>query len=147
MYTDAGFVYGTHKTINAFLRNNMNVYQYMLTYQGEHSFTEYFSIPPVGVCHADDLIYLWEPVFGWDQGEHVLQGEDDMVRSFMTRIWSLFSMFGDPTPPDVGEIGVTWLPRTEDNMLMLNISGQNPEMVNNDEMKKRMEFWSTLMFR
>ena len=62
MFTDAGFLYGTRKTIDYFLAQNMTVYEYILTYQGEFSLSEVFGVSPEGVCHGDDLLYLWDPV-------------------------------------------------------------------------------------
>ena len=66
MFTDSGFLYGTFKTINYLIQHGVTVYQYILTYEGEHSFSEVYSVPPTGVCHADDLLYLWNPwLLGW----------------------------------------------------------------------------------
>jgi len=141
MYGDAIFVNGIHKTVEAFLRNNMNVYQFQLTYQGEHSYTELLGIPPLGVCHSDDLIYLFDPVFGWDQDKYALKGEDALVRDFMTRTWSSFLKSGNPS----SEMDDIWLPTTDDSFMMLNISGSSPEMSKDDDLKRRMEFWTNLM--
>ena len=61
MFTDASFQYCTHKTINYLVKNGVTVYQYHLTYQGTYSLSELFGAPVgTGVCHGDDLIYLWE---------------------------------------------------------------------------------------
>ena len=62
--TDADFLYGSYKTINYFLEQNMNVYQYLLTYRGMYSITNTIGVEPVGVSHADDLIYMWNPCIG-----------------------------------------------------------------------------------
>ena len=61
MFTDAGFQYGTHQTINRLVEQNVTLYQYLLTYQGEYSASVFFGGTPPGngVCHGDDLIYLW----------------------------------------------------------------------------------------
>jgi hypothetical protein len=61
MFTDAGFQYGTHKTINLLVEQNVTLYQYLLTYQGEYSASVLFGGTPPGngVCHGDDIIYLW----------------------------------------------------------------------------------------
>ena len=61
MFTDAGFQYGTHQTINLLVEQNVTLYQYLLTYQGEYSASVFFGGTPPGngVCHGDDLIYLW----------------------------------------------------------------------------------------
>ena len=62
--TDSDFLYGSYKTINYFLEQNMNVYQYLLTYRGMYSISNTIGVEPVGVSHADDLIYMWNPCIG-----------------------------------------------------------------------------------
>ena len=53
------------------IKHDVPVYQYILTYEGEFSFSEVYNVPPNGVCHADDLLYLWNP---WLLGP--LSGDD-----------------------------------------------------------------------
>ena len=49
-----------HQTIKYLVENNVTVYQYLLTYQGEYSASPMFGVPAHnGVCHGDDHIYLW----------------------------------------------------------------------------------------
>ena len=71
MFTDSGFLYGTYKTINYLIEKGVPVYQYILSYEGEFSFSEIYGVPPNGVCHADDQLYLWNP---WLLGP--LSGDD-----------------------------------------------------------------------
>ena len=71
MFTDSGFLYGTYKTINYLMKKGVTVYQYILSYEGEFSFSEIYGVPPTGVCHADDQLYLWNP---WLLGP--LSGDD-----------------------------------------------------------------------
>ena len=63
MYTDSGFLYGTYRTIKYLVEHGSTVFQYVLTYEGEYSFSALYGIPANGVCHADDLLYLWNPSF------------------------------------------------------------------------------------
>ena len=62
MMTDSIFLYGTHRTIFHLVTQGIDVFQYILTYQGQYSFTNVFGLPTIGVCHADDLIYLFNPL-------------------------------------------------------------------------------------
>ena len=71
LFTDSGFLYGTYKTINYLMAKGVTVYQYILSYEGEFSFSEIYGVPPTGVCHADDQLYLWNP---WLLGP--LSGDD-----------------------------------------------------------------------
>ena len=49
------------------MKHGVTVYQYVLTYKGEHSFANFFYgiMEPKFVCHADDLLYQWK--FSMDQ--------------------------------------------------------------------------------
>ena len=62
LMTDSYFLYGTYRTINYLVTHGITVFQYILTYQGRYSFTNAFDLPTVGVCHADDLLYLFDPL-------------------------------------------------------------------------------------
>ena len=64
MFTDAGWLYGTHEMVNYLANHSVTVFQYILTYRGRHTLsTRWFGLPePIGVCHGDDLIYLWKLV-------------------------------------------------------------------------------------
>ena len=66
MFTDAGYLFGIHNAIRYLLKHGATVYQYLLTYQGEYSSVNGFGIPTSGVAHADDLFYIFGPVFGYD---------------------------------------------------------------------------------
>ena len=59
--TDAAFLHSNYKLIGYLLEHKITVYQYIVTYEGKHSFaTVWFGLPePIGVNHGDDLLYLW----------------------------------------------------------------------------------------
>ena len=86
MFTDCDFLFGTYKTIRYMLQQNMNVYQYILSYEGSLS-------SGYGVTHAEDLVYLFDPPFGTDEQ---LSEEDQQVRNVMMSAWTNFAEFGDP---------------------------------------------------
>merc|ERR1712018_54637 len=93
MFTDASFLFGIHNGIRYFTKHDVTVYQYLLTYQGVWSFLNTFGIPTQGVCHADDLFYIFE--FGLNFNEN-----DEFNRHLMTTAWTNFAKYGDPTPPN-----------------------------------------------
>jgi len=141
MFTDAGFLYGTHKTINYLLEQDMVVYQYMLTYEGQYSFSQLFGVDPTGVCHADDLIYLWEwdPVYGLGP----LIGDDVSVSDMMTSAWANFATYGDPTPPGSK---LSWSPSVPNSIDQYwNISGPVPVMATSQEIQERMKLWDQVV--
>ena len=48
--------------INGLLSHGTKVYSYDLTYEGMHSYTNLLGLPHLGVCHGDELIYMWHPI-------------------------------------------------------------------------------------
>ena len=56
--------YGNFKLTNELVEQGSKVYSYILTYRGEYSFTDLYGLPDYGVSHADDLFYLFNPLFG-----------------------------------------------------------------------------------
>ena len=115
---------------------------YILTYEGFYSLTLFNGILPKGVCHADDLFYLWKPLFGY---EIPLFGEDISVSEILINAWTNFAKHGNPTPDP--ESGFVWRPiETIFDYQYLNISGQNPTMsLNNPEILSRMELWESVL--
>ena len=146
MMTDAGFLHGTHKFIKHLLAQKISLYHYILTYEGQFSFTQLFGVDPAGVCHADDLQYQWEPIFNLSSpttgGLGPLQGDDVIVRNNIVSAWTNFAKIGDPTPPDSE---FSWPPLVlgnENNFL--NISGIKPEMDYNEYINQRMDIWNNI---
>lgn len=147
MFTDAFPLFAVHQTMKAFLEQNMMVFHYILTYKGEFSILDTYGLPPMGVCHADDLIYLFDPVFqkwGLDPDAGVLTGTDLEVADLMVSAWTNFATFGDPTPPSDTQM-ITWLPASPGIYQYLNISGTDAHMEYSEDVKARMEFWTELM--
>ena len=123
----------------------MTVYQYLLTYEGQFSFTQLFGQDPVGVCHADDLIYLWNPIF--QSGDKPILGpltnEDATVRDIMISAWTNFAIYGDPTPPDSD---LSWTPLAPDSEHQYwNIFGSSPVMATSQELQERMALWDKVL--
>ena len=47
MYTDSGFLYGTYRTIKYLVEHGSTVFQYVLSYEGEFSFSELYGVPAI----------------------------------------------------------------------------------------------------
>ena len=73
----------------------------------QHSWSEVYGLAPAGVCHADDLLYLWDPTFITFMDGSELEGEDREVGRMMVSAWAEFARSGDPTPPGTA---VSWTP-------------------------------------
>merc|ERR1711934_1246069 len=75
MYTDSSMLFGVNRTAELLLSHGVMVWQYILTHQGQNSLTDLFGVSQkMGVCHADDLFYLFDPIFGFPPD--LLTGED-----------------------------------------------------------------------
>jgi len=146
MFTDASSGwYGLYRTASL-LSKKITVFPYVLTHQGQNSMTKMMGLPKlVGVCHSDDLFYLWNPY------EHMrlnLNKEDSAVREIMSEAWTSFAKRGNPSPR-----GFTWNPLTKDtldgewapeNRWFFNISGSNPAMAASNDIYSRIELWNSL---
>ena len=121
----------------------MSIYNYILTHEGFYSLTLLNGILPKGVCHADDLFYLWKPFFGY---EIPLFGADVSVSEILIDTWTNFAKHGNPTPNDQ-ESGFVWAPMKSClEYQYLNISGQNPTMsLNNPKIISRMAIWERVL--
>ena len=159
------FTYSTYKMVQFLTKWNVTTYQYLLTFRGQFSYSQLYGIEPMGVCHADDLIYLFDPVFG--KGELKLNRTEVALREVMTSAWPNFAKFGDPTPPGkncqklsnertfreidfclpfflhVGS-NLSWLPFGSSNEFW-NLKSPSPIMDYQSNIQNRMNFWASLL--
>ena len=139
--TDDTFAHGIHKAKRDLVNNGNKVFQYLLSYEGEHSFSELYGIPPVGVCHGDDVQYLFSPNF---ISRDPLSDNDALVKELMTDLWTNFAKFGDPTPPGSK---FSWIPVDPESEYyeFFEISGpETSGMVKSEELGKRMKLWDSI---
>lgn len=127
------------------LAQNVPTYSYILTFEGQHSFTELFGIEKQGVCHADDLLYLFAPVFG-NVIDFTLTNQSDVdLREEMTKAWTNFAKFGNPTPSGSGNNWNNWTPVDQSNPAKFwDISGKISSMSDDTRFAERMAFWDSL---
>ena len=86
------------------------------------------------MSHADDLLYLFDPVFG---AELSLPSNDKAVREIMVDAWTNFAINGTP--------GYSWTPlKSNSENKFLNISGSEPFMTTSQELQTRMDLWRHL---
>ena len=114
-----------------------------MTYEGQFSYTQLAGIEEkFGVCHADDLIYLWDPVFQLENGLP-LEGNDLAVRDIMTEAWTNFANYGNPTPEGISELP-PWTP-VNSNFQLWNISSPSPSMEFPLDLWIRMPIWDDIV--
>jgi carboxylesterase type B len=119
---------------------------YFLSYKSGETAKNFFlnvskSIPsctPTGVCHADDIGYLFKSFLS--QKLELGSIEEISVRKFL-KLWTNFARTGNPTPDENDQLlnGVQWKPVTKEEHLFLDIgkelkTGTNPDF-------ERMQFW------
>jgi len=139
IFTDAWFLHGACKTVKYLVEQNVTVYQYIFSYEGQGS-SKY------GVSHGDEMVYLWDaahPVYT----SIVLVGlneDDTLVRNTLVNAWTNFAASGEPTSTNVGS---PWLKQTCSECVPTywNISGPSPVMATSNAIDERMEFWNSLM--
>ena len=139
MFTDAGWLYGTHKMVNYLANHGVTVFQYILTYQGKHSLTQLYGLDTIGVCHGDDLFYIWE------LSPFLVTDEDLLVSNTMTDAWVNFAMYGDPTPSNSKLSWTPVDPEMSNSLNFWNISGPEPVMQRNSKLDERMNLWNKVM--
>ena len=112
---------------------------------GQFSKTNNYLNGSYGVCHTDELIYLWEPLFDRD-GDSVigpLTGNDLAIRELLLEAWINFATYGDPTPPGSE---FDWLPQmsnTKHNFWY--ISSLEPTMNSTQDIQDRWHLWNDLL--
>ena len=138
MVTDSNFLYGSYKQVNYLLEHGVPTYQYILTYVGEHSLSTSLGYQKFGVCHGDELQYLFEPSAIADS----VEGEDAKVRDMMSAAWTNFAKNGDPSPPGAD---FSWTPvNSSSSHNFLDINGPNPAMTADTSIDERMNFWTQI---
>ncbi|KAJ3638223.1 hypothetical protein MTP99_001625 [Tenebrio molitor] len=100
-----------------------------------------YVIDEPGVCHADDLGYLFKNLLTPD----IEPGsEEDLAIKRFVKLWTNFAKFGDPNPKVKDPvIDVKWKPVTKNEVNFLDIgkdltTGINPE-------PERMNFWEDIL--
>lgn len=92
--TDAQFKFTTQRVLNLFMEHsNTPIYKYSFSYDGSLNFLKFILVLRGydGVCHADDLFYLFSPSFPilmlpWDHAA--------TVRERFVRLQTNFAKFG-----------------------------------------------------
>ncbi|XP_032527380.2 juvenile hormone esterase-like [Danaus plexippus] len=139
IYSDSYFDYPLVESVEYALNYSRNpVFLYQLSYRGVNSFSQIFGDPVgnYGVCHADELMYLFPIEFL----KYPFTKEDiDMLELIIT-IWTNFATSGNPNKPL--KLPFDWKPATNSqNMEYLDIA-KTPEMKQN--LAERSRFWSNM---
>ncbi|XP_071052670.1 juvenile hormone esterase-like isoform X2 [Onthophagus taurus] len=138
MFTDGWFGYAAYETIKLHRKHTKSpIYYYSFNHRGKYSMSQRFGdeYNDYGVCHADDLQYL----FHFDE----LFNGDAKVSKILAETWTNFVKTGNPTPDD-NELGIKWKPISTDDMEYLEIGPDGELKMLKGLNKERNEFWSSL---
>merc|ERR1711976_1085478 len=137
LYTDGFCLYGNYKLAEYLMKHGVTVYQYILSYVGSSSLSIIEGTGVIGANHGDDILYVWNYM------NLPMDGDDVAVSDIMTKAWTDFATYGDPTPPGSK---FSWTPlETTSHFSFWNISGPNPEMEHSDYVQERMTLWESLL--
>ncbi|XP_013189471.2 juvenile hormone esterase [Amyelois transitella] len=139
IYTDSYFAYPAIEALELnFNYTTSSVYLYELAYEASNSFSQIFGYgeEKVGVCHADDLMYLFPIHFLSKQPSR----KDIEMSKLIITLWTNFASSGNPNKPKV--LPFKWEPATNGlTMEYLQIDA-NPSM--KQDFASRSRFWATL---
>ncbi|KAH9641816.1 hypothetical protein HF086_005356 [Spodoptera exigua] len=102
-------------------KTNAPIYNYYFNYSGGRNFLKYISgyNDEPGACHGDEIMYL----FKGNAWPFAISKKDQTMINWMTRLWTNFARYGNPTPP-TNDLPVQWSPSTKGNMTFLYIEDE-----------------------
>ncbi|XP_052855781.1 esterase B1 isoform X1 [Drosophila gunungcola] len=147
LLTDLMFLQGIRRTARNHAKfGNAPVYMYRFSFDGALGlYKRMLGIPRPGVCHGDELGYLFK--FGFFNLSLDPKSMEVQVKNRMVRMWTNFAKYGSPTPDIEDPILTTkWAPIDPTNVMSslnyLDISA-NMAMKTNPE-PERQRFWDEM---
>ncbi|KAM3955957.1 carboxylesterase 5A, partial [Aphomia sociella] len=121
--------HAAESSINRYMKQGAgNVYKYLFSYVGGSS---YKNVPGVGAYHTEELKYLFGPDTEFSE-------EQILIKNRMTKMWTNFVKYGDPTPELTALLPVSWTPVKETRPYMdIDVDMQMQDYV----YRERMAFW------
>lgn len=96
-----------------------------------------------GVCHVDEIGYLFTTILT----ETPIPGSiEDITQRRMSRLWTNFAKYGNPTPVLDPLVQTVWKPITDANHVHFLDICEDLKMDSNPE-HERMKFWDTIYTR
>ncbi|XP_017785446.1 PREDICTED: venom carboxylesterase-6-like [Nicrophorus vespilloides] len=147
LYTDGWFLNGADQAValhKKYLKHP--IYYYLFGYRGVASFSEVFGDKHnnYGVCHADELQYLF-PVADGLFPDKTHTESDKKVAKLMTTLWVNFAKDSDPTPKMDDVCHKKWLPvESAESMEYLNIGAHDDIGMESGLYMERAKFWRNL---
>ncbi|XP_026840126.1 esterase B1 isoform X2 [Drosophila persimilis] len=147
LLTDLMFLQGIRRTARNHAKyGSAPVYMYRFSFDGALGlYKRMLGIPRPGVCHGDELGYLFK--FGFFNLSLDPKSLEVQVKNRMVRMWTNFAKYGTPTP-DVEDPYLTtkWAPIDPSNVMnslnYLDISGTLAMKTNPEP--ERQRFWDEM---
>ncbi|XP_033165949.1 esterase B1 isoform X1 [Drosophila mauritiana] len=147
LLTDLMFLQGIRRTARNHAKfGNAPVYMYRFSFDGSLGlYKRMLGIPRPGVCHGDELGYLFK--FGFFNLSLDPKSMEVQVKNRMVRMWTNFAKYGSPTPDTEDPMLTTkWAPIDPTNVMnslnYMDISA-NLAMKTNPE-PERQRFWDEM---
>ncbi|XP_046977394.1 juvenile hormone esterase-like [Vanessa cardui] len=145
MYTDSYFAFPAVESVEQALNYSKSpVYLYELTYRGANSFSQIFGDPlgDYGVCHADELMYLFPIHFLL----HEFTPEDNEILDLLVTLWTNFATSGNPNKPH--RVPFHWEPATSGTKLeYLDIGAKQvmkPHLASSSRLWGNLPLWHNI---
>ena len=93
----------------------------------------------LGVCHSDELLYLFKfelPL----RITMLLDEQDQNMVDFMVELWTNFAMYHDPTPKDHN-----WLPYGSKSQSYVRLENSKIIAQPDQARDERLKFWNLLL--
>ncbi|CAH0550114.1 unnamed protein product [Brassicogethes aeneus] len=139
LFTDNYFLLGVYRSAKHHIEtNDQPIYFYRFSLDTELNFLKrLLDISDPGACHVEDIAYLFKGATSPDLKPGSI--EETSVRR-MTKMWTDFARFGNPTPNTNTLIPTKWLPITKEKFNYLRI--EKDLKMDVDLERESMEFWS-----
>ncbi|XP_026747796.1 esterase FE4-like [Trichoplusia ni] len=134
--SDASFVHSAERSVDKYLdAEASSVYKFIFTYEGNRNFGKIaMGLTAAGASHGDDLGYVFDaPLLAGP-----ITDADRRVVDAMTKTWTDFAKYGNPTPQPTDLIP-EWKPVDKNQRPYMNIG--SPIRAESRVFNERMAFW------
>ncbi|KAF5288896.1 hypothetical protein FQA39_LY03775 [Lamprigera yunnana] len=148
LHTDVSFLDGLRYATELHARYyDRPVYKYLFSYKGTETYMHTINATRNGVCHGDELLYLFKNTV--DFPNYQPSKSDEEMTDLLVTLWTNFAIYGNPTPPEDSSLNFKWEPFTEGNENYLHIMKGDSVKIKQNMLSKRADLWKNfpILFR
>ncbi|XP_069704524.1 esterase E4-like [Periplaneta americana] len=144
VYTDSLFGTGMESAVKIHTKAGASVYYYYFDYRGKNSYSAIFGDPTedYGVCHMDELMYLF-PEDNYLFPNSTKTAKDDEMVDILTTLWTNFSRTGNPTSQ--ASNSVKWPPVSSSEVMEYCHIDSTGLHVERNLLTDRFKLWSSIL--